>query len=475
MHRSMIKKPLRKLFAAAAVTVAAGALFAGPAAAQTAEAPIDPKFFADNVFVLICGALVVFMQAGFAMLEAGLTRAKNAAHMMLKNMLDFVVGASGFAIIGYHIAFNGSDYLGFTWHWGGPLDAAPGAENLTMPVHFFFNMGFAAAAATIVSGAVAERVKFKAYFVYAICISTIIYPIVVSWVWGGGWLSNMSTPFIDFAGSTVVHATGGVAALVGATILGPRIGRFDEDGNSLPIPGHNLPLAILGVFILLVGWFGFNSGSLLGADLQIGMVAAMTAIGAATGGIGATVASWLTLKTPDVTLIGNGVLGGLVAVTAGVANLSLVGTIVVGLGAGVIATHGVLLLDRKRIDDPVGAVPVHLFCGVWGTLALGLLADPDAVPGGDGPSGLLYGGGGAQMVSQLVGVISIGAFVAMAVGVMFLVMQSLDILRVEPEVEAAGLDLAEHATPAYNDDFVDYGASDDMDDLDDLLDDLTSV
>ncbi len=475
MHRSMIKQPLRKFSAAAAVTVAAGALLAGPAAAQTTEAPIDPQFFADNAFILICGVLVVFMQAGFAMLEAGLTRAKNAAHMMLKNLLDFVIGASGFALIGYHIAFNGSDYIGFNWLWGGPLDPAPGAENLTMPVHFFFNMGFAAAAATIVSGAVAERVKFRAYFVYALFISTLVYPIVVSWVWGGGWLSNLSTPFIDFAGSTVVHATGGVAALVGATILGPRIGRFDEDGSSLPIPGHNLPLAILGVFILLIGWFGFNSGSLLSADLQIGMIAALTAIGAATGGIGATASSWLTLKTPDVTLIGNGVLGGLVAVTAGVANLSVIGTAVIGLVAGGIATQGVLLLDRKRIDDPVGAVPVHLFCGVWGTVALGLLADPDAVPGGEGPAGLLYGGGGGQLLSQIIGAVTICLFVGMAVGVMFLVLQSVDSLRVDADVEAAGLDLAEHATPAYNDDFVDYGASDDLDDLDDLLDDLTSV
>ena len=472
MHQSMI----RKLGVGTTAAVTAAAVLASPAAAA-AEAvdATNPQVFADNAFVLICGALVIFMQAGFAMVEAGLTRAKNAAHMMLKNLLDFVVGATGFAVIGYHIAFNGSNYLGFDWLWGGPLDAAPGASNLTMPVHFFFNMGFAAAAATIVSGAVAERVKFKAYFIYAVGISTLVYPIVVSWVWGGGWLSRMETPFIDFAGSTVVHATGGIAALVGAAILGPRIGRFDEDGNSLPIPGHNLPLAILGVFILLIGWFGFNSGSLLSADLQIGMIAALTAIGAATGGIGATIASWLTLKTPDVTLIGNGVLGGLVAVTGGVANLSVFGTAIIGLVAGIIATHGVLLLDRKRIDDPVGAIPVHLFCGAWGTLALGFLAAPDAVVGGDGPAGILYGGSGAQLVSQVVGLVTVCTFVALAVGIMFMVLQSTDSLRVSADVEAAGLDLAEHATPAYNDDFVDYGAGDDLSDLDDLLDDLSSL
>ena len=477
----MDRSTLRKLTGGvAAVAVGAGvvALAAGPASAQSSETATnitETGVLVDNAFILICGALVVFMQAGFAMVEAGLTRAKNAAHMMLKNLLDFVVGATGFALIGYHIAFSGSDWLGFNWLWGGPLDPAPGAENLTMPVHFFFNMGLAAAAATIVSGAVAERVKFKAYFIYAVTISTLVYPVVVSWVWGGGWLSNMSTPFLDFAGSTVVHVTGGVAALIGALILGPRIGRFDEDGNSLPIPGHNLPLAILGVFILLIGWFGFNSGSLLSADLQIGMIVALTAVGAAAGGIGATAASWITVKTPDVTLIGNGVLGGLVGVTAGVANLSMFGAMIIGLISGIIATNGVLLLDRNRIDDPVGAVPVHLFCGAWGTIALGFLADPDAVPGSDGPAGLLYGGGPAQLVSQMTGLLAITVFVGSTVGIMFLVMRSLDILRVTPEVEAAGLDLAEHATPAYNDDFVDYGADDDLTELDDLLEELSSL
>lgn len=464
-----------KVVTAAVLALALTAVVAGPAAAadEVAADTVALKALADNAFVLIAAVLVIFMQAGFAMVETGLTRAKNAAHMMLKNLFDFVIGVFGFALIGYHIAFNGSDFVGFTWLWGGPVDPAPVASNLTMAVHFVFNMGFAAAAATIVSGAVAERVTFKAYYIYAAVISTLVYPIIVSWVWGGGWLSKLDTPFIDFAGGTVVHVTGGVAALIGAATVGARIGRFDEDGNSLPIPGHNLPLTILGVFILLVGWFGFNSGSLLSADLQIGMIAAMTAIGAATGGIGATISSLTALKTADVTLIGNGVLGGLVAVTAGVANLSLVGTVLIGLLAGVIATQGVLLLDRFRIDDPVGAVPVHLLCGVWGTLALGFLADPDAVPGGGGPAGWLYGGSLAQVGSQVLGITAIAGFTAVAIGVLFLVMKSVGILRVRPEVEAAGLDLFEHATPAYTDDVVDYG--DGFDNVDELLDDLTSV
>lgn len=458
----------------ALLAVAGLALTAGPAAADPVDVT-NPQVFADNAFILICGVLVVFMQAGFAMVEAGLTRAKNAAHMMLKNLMDFIVGATGFALIGYHVAFSGAQYVGWQWQWvGGPLEESV-AANLTIPVHYFFNMGFAAAAATIVSGAVAERVQFRAYFTYAVGISTLIYPLAVSWVWGGGWLSQMETPFVDLAGGTVVHVTGGMAALVGATILGPRIGRFDENGDSVPIPGHNLPMAILGVFILLVGWFGFNSGSVLSADLSIGAVAAITAIGAGAGGIGATIASWLTLKTPDVTLIGNGVLGGLVGITAGAANLSMFGALFIGLIAGIIATNGVLLLDRIGIDDPVGAVPVHLFCGVFGTLALGFVADPNAVVGGEGPAGFLYGGDMSLFFSQVTGVLAIMTYSGLVIGTMFGVLRSMGWLRMSVEHEMAGADLAEHATPAYNEDFVEYEDASDADiaSIDDLLEELS--
>lgn len=450
------------------------ALTASPAMAQSVDIT-DPGVFADNSFVLICAVLVVFMQAGFAMVETGLTRAKNAAHMMLKNMLDFVVGSIGFALIGYHLAFNGSAYFGFDWLWSTPDAAAPGAPNLTMPVHFLFNMAFAAAAATIVSGAVAERAKFKAYFIYAIVISSFIYPVVVSWVWGGGFLSRMDTPFVDFAGSGVVHVTGGMCALVGAKIIGPRIGRFDEDGTPRPIPGHNVPTAILGVFILLIGWFGFNSGSLLSAGLQVGSIAVVTALGAGAGGMGATITSWLTVKTPDVTLIGNGVLGGLVAITAGALNLSLFGALVTGFMGGVIASYGVLLLDRFRIDDPVGAIPVHLFCGTWGVIAVGLLADPDAVIGGDGPQGFLYGGSPALLVSQIWGLLVIMTFVGACSSALFLVMRERDMLRVSVEEEMLGMDLAEHATPAYNDDVTSMADVAEFDDVDfdtDWLDEI---
>ncbi len=414
----------------------------------------DPSIVVDNVYIALCAVFVIFMQAGFAMVEAGLTRAKNAAHMMLKNLLDFVVGAAGFALVGYHIAFSGAAYLGWSWLWDGPATPAPFADNLLLPVHFLFQMAFAAATATIVSGAVAERVQFRAYFVYSALLTSIIYPIVVSWAWGGnGWLADIG--FVDLAGSTVVHTVGGTAALVGAAVLGPRIGRFDEDGNAQPIPGHNVPLAVLGVFILLICWFSFNAGSLLAADVQIGSVAAATAMGAAFGGLGGMVATWITIKTPDVTLIGNGLLGGLVAITAGALNISILGAMAVGLIGGIIATQGVLLLDRLKIDDPVGAIPVHLFAGVWGTLAVGIFADPDAVVSGDGPAGLLYGGG-ELFVDQLIGVGAVVGFVAFASLGFFLVLRELGWLRVSVEHEMIGLDLVEHAMPAYNDDFVEY-------------------
>jgi len=452
------------------------ALFAPPAGAQTASDEILAQYgltaLGDNVFVFICAALVVFMQAGFAMVEAGLTRAKNAAHMMLKNILDFSVGALGFALIGYHIAFNGAAYFGFTWLWSGPATVAPNAPTLTMPVHFVFNMAFAAAAATIVSGAVAERVKFKAYFIYALVISSFIYPVVVSWVWGGGWLTQLETPFVDFAGGSVVHVTGGMAALMGAKITGARIGRYDADGTPTPIPGHNVPLAILGVFILLIGWFGFNAGSLLRMDLQLGGVAAATALGGAGGAIGALITSVLTVKAPDVTFIGNGLLGGLVSITAGALSFSPFGAAIVGMIGGVIATVGVLALDRFQIDDPVGAIPVHLLCGTWGTLAVGMLADPNAVLGGTGPAGFLYGGTLALLLSQLIGVLSIGAFSAVCSGTMFLIMRERNGLRISPEEEMLGMDIAEHATPAYNDDVVGMEAFlDDMASASDLASD----
>ena len=439
----------------APVAAAPVLLWTSPLAAQSPTVDTSlPSVLVDNVFILICAMFVIFMQAGFAMVEAGLTRAKNAAHMMLKNLLDFVVGAAGFSLLGYHIAFSGAAYFGYQWLWEAPDTLAPYSNTLTVPIHFLFQMSFAAATATIVSGAVAERVQFKAYFVYSAGLSAVLYPVVVSWIFSpDGWLNNLG--FVDLAGGTVVHVVGGTAAIVGAVILGPRIGRFDEDGNSTPIPGHNVPLAVLGVFILLVSWFAFNAGSLGSASVSIGAVAAATALGASFGGLGGTISSWLTLKTPDVTLIGNGVLGGLVSITAGAANIGPFSAMIMGLIGGVIATNGVFLLDRLKIDDPVGAIPVHFMSGVWGTLAVGLFADPDAVVGGDGPAGLFYGGG-SLLVNQAIGLGAVIGFMALASAAMFLALREFGWLRVTAEHEMVGLDLGEHALPAYNDDFVEY-------------------
>ena len=446
-------------------------LWTSPLAAQTETVDTSiPSVLVDNVFILVCAIFVIFMQAGFAMVEAGLTRAKNAAHMMLKNLLDFVVGAAGFALVGYHLAFSGAAYLGFTWLWSSPDAQAPFSNTLTLPVHFLFQMAFAAATATIISGAVAERVQFRAYFVYSAMLSAIVYPIVVSWIFAPtGWLAARG--FVDLAGGTVVHVVGGTAALVGATLLGPRIGRFDSDGRSNPIPGHNVPLAVLGVFILLISWFAFNAGSAGSATIQIGQIAVVTAMGASFGGLGGTISSWLTLKTPDVTLIGNGVLGGLVAITAGAAVFGIFSAMIVGFIGGVVATNGVFVLDRLKIDDPVGAIPVHLFGGIWGTLAVGLLADPDAALDGNGPAGLFYGGG-SLIVDQVIGLLAVMTFVGLSALAMFLVLREFGWLRVSAEHEMVGLDLAEHALPAYNDDFVDYDdALFSADDVDAFYDD----
>lgn len=447
---------------------APAALWVSPAGAQAVDLS-TPGVLVDNVFILVCAVFVIFMQAGFAMVETGLTRAKNAAHLMLKNLLDFVVGAAGFALVGYHIAFSGAAYLGFNWLWDGPDTLAPYSDTLTLPVHFLFQMAFAAVAATIVSGALAERVQFRSYFVYSAALSAVIYPIVVSWIFASdGWLATRG--FVDLAGGTVVHVVGGTTALVGSIVLGPRIGRFDDEGQSTPIPGHNVPLAVLGVLILLVSWFGFAAGSLGAASVSVGAVAATTAIGAAFGGLGGTFASWYTLKTPDVTLIGSGVLGGLVAITAGALNYGIFSAMLVGFVGGLAATYGVLVLDRFKIDDPVGAIPVHLFAGMWGTLAVGLFADPDAVIGGRGPVGAIYGGG-SLILDQFVGLVAVMGFVGLSALTLFLALREFGWLRASVEQEMVGLDIAAHSMPAYNDDFVDYDEALLGDEVDSFYDD----
>lgn len=447
----MIRKAVFRAGLTGGATLAAG-LFATSAPAGAAETPITPDAVQtnlDNVFVLLCGVLVILMQAGFALVEAGLTRAKSVANIMMKNLMDFCAGAIAFFAVGYAIAFgSGNDFFGSKgWFLG---DGAYQAGNLTVPVTFIFQVAFAATAATIVSGAMAERTKFKSYFVYSIVISALIYPVVVHWVWGGGWLSKLSTAYHDFAGSSVVHMTGGVAALMGAAVLGPRIGKYGPDGRPRAVLGHNIPYAVLGTFILLVGWFGFNPGSELAADDAIGGIALTTTLAAAAGAIAAMVYIWLTSGKPDVAMAANGMLAGLVGITAGCAAVSGPGAIAIGAVSGVLVVVAVKLFDRLHIDDPVGAISVHGVCGAFGTLCVGLFATEDS---DFWKQGLFYGGGADQLLTQAIGVVAIAAFVAVAAGLLFTLIKVTIGLRVSEEEELAGLDVLEHGTPGYGADF----------------------
>jgi Amt family ammonium transporter len=437
-----------KLLTGSALATAGVVLVAGPAVAQEATADAV-QVNLDNVFVLLSAVLVIFMQAGFALVEAGLTRAKSVANIMMKNLMDFCAGALAFWAVGYAIAFgsDGNDLVGAGgWFLG---DGAFQYGTLTVPVTFVFQAAFAATAATIVSGAMAERTKFKSYFLYSIVISAVIYPVVVHWNWGGGWLAQLDTPFHDFAGSTMVHMTGGVAALMGALVLGPRIGKYGPDGKPRAILAHNIPYAVLGTFILLVGWYGFNPGSELAADGAIGGIAVTTTLAAAAGAVTAMLTIWAKTGKPDVAMTANGMLAGLVGITAGTAAVSSVGAVIIGGIAGVLVVGSVLFFDRIRIDDPVGAISVHGVCGAFGTICVGLFA----TEGTDfWQQGLFYGGGADQLVTQVVGVVAVAAFVAVAAGLLFLAIKATVGLRVSPEEELAGLDVLEHGAPGYGSD-----------------------
>lgn len=451
---------MRRTLALGGLTVVAVLAAAGPAGAQEAtEIPLDDvQMILDNTFVFICAVLVLFMQAGFAMLTAGLTRAKSVANILMKNMMDMAVGILVFALVGYHIAYSGADVLGFSWLFGGYSDAPTSDYSLMLPVDFLFQAAFAAAAATIVAGALAERTQFRGYLVYTVFITGFIYPIVVGWQWGGGWLSQLGTPFQDFAGSTLVHSVGGWAALMGAIIIGPRIGKYGEDGRPRVMQGHSIALTVIGVFILFVGWFGFNPGSQLAADVEVPRIAVNTALAAAAGGVAAMVASWVTSKKPDVSMAGNGILAGLVSVTAGAWALDGFGSIIAGAIGGVIVVVAVLGFERSRIDDPVGAISVHGVCGAWGTLAVGLFANGNAPFLAEGSNGLFFGGGTSLLVSQAVGVVSVFVFVCVAAGLLFSTIKAMGWLRVSPEEEVAGLDISEHGAHGYADDTVSAGS-----------------
>ena len=406
----------------------------------------------DNVWILIAASLVILMQAGFALVEAGLTRGKNVANIFMKNLMDFCIGSVLFFAVGYAIAFGGKmSGIGGIIGGDGWFLAGDGIftyGTLDKFVFFTFQAAFAATAATIVSGAMAERTKFKSYIIFSAVISAVIYPVVVRWQWGGGWLFQLSTPFHDFAGSSLVHMTGGIAAAVGAALLGPRIGRYGADGKPRAIPGHSIPLAILGCFILLVGWYGFNPGSWLAAGPEIGGIAVNTTLAASMGAIAAMMTTWFRSGKPDVAMAGNGLLAGLVGVTAGAWVVNGLGAIVIGTTAGIIVVYAVSFFDKVKIDDPVGAVSVHGVCGAFGTLAVGLFSSIEV----DGviKKGLFYGGGTDQLISQIIGVAAIGAFVFVTSFILFGTLKATVGLRVDEQEEIEGLDVHEHGFAGYN-------------------------
>jgi Amt family ammonium transporter len=395
----------------------------------------------DTIWLFIGAFLVFWMQAGFAMVESGFTRSKNAANLLMKNLIDFAGGSLVYFAIGFGLMYGASagGIIGTGNFFLSEVSLSP--DNAYGWVDFLFQAMFAAASATIVSGAVAERMKFKSYLIYSIVITAFIYPISGHWHWGGGWLAQMG--FIDFAGSTIVHAVGGFAALAGAMVLGPRIGKFNKDGSSNVIPGHSLTLAALGVFILWMGWFGFNAGSTLsGMNPGIAYVAVVTVLAGCSGVMSALVVNWFKTGQPSTEMALNGALAGLVAITAGTANVTPIGGILIGLIAGFVLVYGIDFVEYVlRVDDPVGAVAVHALNGVWGTVAVG--TDMGAV------NGLFYGGGFTQLGIQLLGTLVISAWSFGTMTAMFYLLKITVGIRVTVKEELEGLDISEHGTTSY--------------------------
>jgi Amt family ammonium transporter len=428
-------------------------VFVTPAYAQD-PGPVDELTRGLNTFwILLTAFLVFWMQAGFALVEAGLTRAKNTTNILFKNLMDFVFATLAFWAFGYAFMYGSSagGWIGTSGYFvNASLDDVVGVPVLAF---WFFQLVFAGTAATIVSGAMAERTKFSAYLIYSFFITAIIYPIAGHWVWGGGWLWTLpfGDGFRDFAGSTVVHSVGGWLALIGAIVLGARLGRFTKDGKAVAIHGHSITLVTLGVFILWLGWFGFNPGSQLaihgGNADAVALVAVNTTLAAAAGAIGAMIISWLFVaKKPDLATTLNGALAGLVAITAPCAYVTPGFSLLIGVIGGVIVVYGAVWLEKLKIDDPVGAVPVHLFNGVWGTLAIGIF-------GTEGISSLVTGDTG-QLVAQFIGVAAYGVWCVVTGFILFLGIKAVNGLRVAREEEIKGLDIEEHGIQAYPNDVV---------------------
>ncbi|SHG11597.1 ammonium transporter [Fodinibius roseus] len=407
------------------------------------------KAFADLLWVMIAGFLVFFMQAGFALVETGFTRAKNVANIMMKNLMDFGLGTIVFWAVGFSLMY-GSDVWGLFGFGNFFLSEAVGPDGTIdawMYANWFFQAMFAATAATIVSGALAERTTFTGYLMVTVLITAFIYPLVGHWVWGGGWLSKLG--FYDFAGSTVVHGVGAWAGLVGTCILGPRMGRF-VDGKVNAIAGHSMALGTLGVFILWLGWFGFNAGSTLSADVSFARIAVITNIAAAGGAVSGMLTAWYYTGKPDLGYTLNGALAGLVAITAGANLVSPASALIIGLTGGIIMYYGTRFLEKMRIDDPVGAIPVHGFAGIWGTLAVALFAQ---APYATSFTGLFFGGSAYQLLIQSVGIITVLGWTAGTAYVVCKTIHRTHGLRVSEIEELNGLDQNEHGTTAYPDFF----------------------
>jgi Amt family ammonium transporter len=415
--------------------------------------PVQTKVALDTLWVLVTACLVFFMNAGFALLEAGLCQAKNAVNILAKNFIVFAVSSLAFWIAGFALMFgNGNPFVGGAGFFLTGADNSPAMADaysgvfaslnwagVPLAAKFFFQLVFAGTAATIVSGAVAERIKFLSFILFSFFLVALIYPVAGHWAWGGGFLGTLG--FKDFAGSTVVHSIGGWAALTGVVILGPRMGKYSAKGKVQPIPGHNMGFATLGTLILWLGWFGFNPGSTMAADAGlISTIALNTNMAAAAGCLAAAAVAWTKLGKPDLSMILNGTLAGLVAITAGCNVVSTAGSVAIGALAGVLVVFAVLFFDKVKLDDPVGALSVHLVNGVFGTFAVGLFAT-------DG--GLFYGGGAALLLTQLKGIAAVGAFTAAASALVWYGLKLSVGIRVSAEEEREGLDAGEHGMEAY--------------------------
>lgn len=440
-------------------------LFPGVASAQEAVGPQTElnltQVAADTLWTLIAAFLVFFMNAGFALLESGLCRSKNTVNILYKNFIVFAVASLAFWAVGFGYMFgDGSALIGLKGFFLSGEDNSPltgeayrgvfsslSWTGIPLYAKFFFQLVFAGTAATIVSGAVAERIKFLSFIIFSALLVAFLYPVVGHWIWGGGWLARLG--FWDFAGSTVVHSVGGWAALAGAIALGPRLGKYSREGRVQPIPGHNMSTATLGALVLWLGWFGFNPGSTMTAQPgEIARIALTTNLAAASGILVATLMTRLRIGKPDLSMTLNGALAGLVAITAPCAFVSPLSAVIIGALAGLVAVQGVITLDRLRVDDPVGAITVHLMAGVLGTLSVGLFAQESINPGTTG-DGLFFGGGPSLFLTQLLGVAVVGAFVLGSSLVVWLGLRATLGIRVSPEEELEGLDLSEHGMEAY--------------------------